>query len=161
MVLIWRNWRIWLSLVILHYGLNLRISTHVVSLVYRHFPTHEWARERMGVRCTVARYQAKSPNPLWLKMPSFGYVLKGSVLETTFLTTNCVLWLRYLPFNGERLTQSVVKYVLKAVEYFNFQKNAVPKIFDVERWDCAHCKERNQYYLIEQKTFIFVVLFHK
>jgi len=33
-----------------HYGLNRVISTHVISLVHRHFLTHERARERCGAR---------------------------------------------------------------------------------------------------------------
>ena len=43
-----------------HYGLNLRISTHVISLVHRHFLTHERARERSGVqRSGVERSEAE------------------------------------------------------------------------------------------------------
>ena len=39
-----------------HYGLNLRISTHVISFVHRHFLTHERARERSGAQRSGAEW---------------------------------------------------------------------------------------------------------
>ena len=39
-----------------HYGLNLRISTHVISLVHRHFLTHKRARERSGALWSGAEW---------------------------------------------------------------------------------------------------------
>ena len=43
-----------------HYGVNLRISTHVISFIHCHFPTHKWAREQSFVqRSGVERSKAE------------------------------------------------------------------------------------------------------